>query len=115
MEHITTPTLNARAPVTRTWTSLSRLMPIVGGPQQSRKMLLSSVVTSVLTYGMLIWADAFESQESRKKDASIYRLSTIRVANAFRRVSKEEMWPLATARIPAITYTRSSTAYRSSI
>jgi len=36
--------------------TLSRLMPNVGGPKQKRA-LLTTVITSVLTYGISIWAD----------------------------------------------------------
>ncbi|XP_046686135.1 uncharacterized protein LOC124371823 [Homalodisca vitripennis] len=64
-------------------------MPNVGGPKQCRRSLLSSVVTSVLTYGISIWADALEVQETTRKVASIYRLSALRVSSAFRTVSEE--------------------------
>ncbi|GBP72850.1 hypothetical protein EVAR_48834_1 [Eumeta japonica] len=56
-------------------------MPNVGGPKQSRR-LLSSVVTSVLTYGISIWADALETQDSWRKAGPIYRMSALRVASA---------------------------------
>ncbi|XP_046681404.1 uncharacterized protein LOC124368172 [Homalodisca vitripennis] len=52
-------------------------MPNVGGPKQCRRSLLSSVVTSVLTYGISIWADALEVQETRRK--SRIHLSTKRL------------------------------------
>ncbi|XP_056642856.1 uncharacterized protein LOC130450040 [Diorhabda sublineata] len=58
VEHVT-----AKASVVRA--NLARLMPNVGGPKQSRRLLLSSVVTSVLTYGISIWADALELQGER--------------------------------------------------
>ncbi|GBP39675.1 Retrovirus-related Pol polyprotein from type-1 retrotransposable element R1 [Eumeta japonica] len=64
-------------------------MPNVGGPKQSRRLLLSSVVTSVLTYGISIWADALETQDSWRKAGPIYRMSALRVASAFRTVSEE--------------------------
>ncbi|GBP51463.1 Putative 115 kDa protein in type-1 retrotransposable element R1DM [Eumeta japonica] len=64
-------------------------MPNVGGPKQSRRLLLSSVVTSVLTYGISIWADALEKQDSWRKAGPIYRMSALRVASAFRTVSEE--------------------------
>ncbi|XP_015509714.2 uncharacterized protein LOC107216897 [Neodiprion lecontei] len=70
-------------------TSLSRLMPNVGGPKQSRRLLLTSVVTSVLTYGISVWADALETQESWRKAGPVYRLSALRVASAFRTISEE--------------------------
>lgn len=69
--------------------SLARLMPNIGGPMQSRRLLLSSVVTSVLTYGIPIWADALETQESWRKAGPVYRLSALRVASAFRTISEE--------------------------
>ncbi|GBP95657.1 hypothetical protein EVAR_67863_1 [Eumeta japonica] len=70
-------------------TSLARLMPNVGGPKQTRRLLLSSVVTSVLTYGISIWADALDIQESLKKAGPVYRASALRVASAFRTISEE--------------------------
>ena len=36
--------------------ALSRLMPNVGGPNPRRRALLASVITSILTYGIAIWA-----------------------------------------------------------
>lgn len=69
--------------------SLARLMPNVGGPKQTRRLLLSSVVTSVLTYGISIWADALDTQESMRKAGPVYRRSALRVASAFRTISEE--------------------------
>ncbi|GBP70071.1 Retrovirus-related Pol polyprotein from type-1 retrotransposable element R1 [Eumeta japonica] len=82
VEHVCTKASAVRA-------SLARLMPNVGGPKQSRRLLLSSVVTSVLTYGISIWADALETQDSWRKAGPIYRMSALRVASAFRTVSEE--------------------------
>lgn len=82
VEHVT-----AKASVVRA--SLARLMPNVGGPKQSRRLLLSSVVTSVLTYGISIWADTLEIQESWRKAGPVYRLSALRTASAFRTISEE--------------------------
>ncbi|XP_015118564.1 uncharacterized protein LOC107042167 [Diachasma alloeum] len=70
-------------------TVLSRLMPNIEGPKQKRRALLSSVVTSVLTYGIPIWADVLLIQHARRKVASVYRLSAFRVASAFRTVSED--------------------------
>ncbi|XP_015118901.1 uncharacterized protein LOC107042377 [Diachasma alloeum] len=63
-------------------------MPNIGGPKQRRRALLSSVVTSVLTYGISIWADVLQLQEARHKIAPVYRLSALRVASAYRTVSE---------------------------
>ena len=69
-------------------TVLSRLMPNVGGPKQNGRALLASVVTSVITYGIAIWAGALQTQETRRKVTSVCRLSALRVASAYRTVSK---------------------------
>jgi len=70
-------------------------MPNIGGPKQCRRKLLSSVVTSVLTYGISIWADALGIQESHRRVASVYRLSALRVASAFRTVSEDAVCVIA--------------------
>ncbi|XP_015123395.1 uncharacterized protein LOC107045593 [Diachasma alloeum] len=70
-------------------TAVSRLMLNVGGPKQRRRALPSSVIRSVITYGIAIWADTLLMQESRWKVASVYRLSVPRVASAYRTVSED--------------------------
>lgn len=58
MEHTTVKTSAAG-------TVLSRLLTYLGGlKKKNRRTLLSSVMTSVLTYGILTWADAL-TQEAR--------------------------------------------------
>lgn len=74
---------------------LSRLMPNVGGLRQKRRVLLSTVVTSVLMYSIVIWADALTSQESRRRVAPAYRLSALRIASAFRTVSEDAVCVIA--------------------
>jgi len=76
-------------------TTLARLMPNVGGPRQKRRKLLSSVTTSVLTYGIPIWADALKVQEYRRRTAAAYRVSALRVACAFRTVSEDAISVIA--------------------
>ena len=63
-------------------------MANVGGPKQNRRSLLASVVTSVITYGIAIWAGALLTPETRRKVTSVYRLSALRVASDNRTVSK---------------------------
>ncbi|GBP72506.1 hypothetical protein EVAR_47084_1 [Eumeta japonica] len=83
VEHV-----SAKASVVRA--SLARLMPNVRGPKQSRRWLLLSVVTSILTYEISIWADALEIQEAWRKPGPVYPLSALRVASAFRTISEQE-------------------------
>ena len=85
--------VGAKASVVRA--TLARLMPNIGGPKQKRRALLSSVVTSVLTYGIPIWADALKIQQSRRKIAPVYRLSALRVASAYRTVSEDAVCVIA--------------------
>ena len=66
---------------------LSRLMPNVGGLKQNRRALLA--FTSVIMYGIAIWAGTLQTQETRRKVTSVCRLSALRVASAYRTVSKE--------------------------
>ena len=93
--------------------SLSRLMPNVGGPKQKRRALLTSVTTSVMTYGIAI-------QESYKKVASVHRISALRTASAFRTASREAadviagLMPIqALAQERERTYQRRKTAKKS--
>ncbi|XP_028982466.1 uncharacterized protein LOC114841596 [Diachasma alloeum] len=81
-EHVGTKTFGVRS-------TLARLMPNIGGPKKRRRALLSSVVTSVVTYGISIWADVLQLQEARRKIAPVYRLSALRVASAYRTVSED--------------------------
>ncbi|XP_046670510.1 uncharacterized protein LOC124360689 [Homalodisca vitripennis] len=104
VEHVSTKASAVRA-------SLSRLVPNVGGLKQSRRKLLSLVVTSALTYGISIWADALEVQETRSKVASIYRLSALRVTSTFRTVSEEATCVIA-AMLPVQVLAEESTFYQ---
>uniref|UniRef100_A0A1B6EBM3 Uncharacterized protein n=1 Tax=Clastoptera arizonana TaxID=38151 RepID=A0A1B6EBM3_9HEMI len=68
---------------------LSRIMPNIGGPRQIRRRLLATVVTSVLLYDALVWAESLELITYRKTMSSVQRLSAIRVTSAYRTVSEE--------------------------
>ncbi|XP_015121541.1 uncharacterized protein LOC107044250 [Diachasma alloeum] len=87
-EHVKTKASGVRS-------TLSRLMPNIGGPKQRRRALLSSVTTSVLTSAIPIWGDVLRLQEARRKIAPIYRLSALRVASAFRTVSEDAVCVIA--------------------
>ncbi|XP_015124083.1 uncharacterized protein LOC107046092 [Diachasma alloeum] len=56
-------------------------MPNIGGPKQRKRALLSSVITSVVTYDIFIWVPY-----------SVYRLNALRVASAYRTVSEDVMY-----------------------
>ena len=67
--------------------ALSRLMPNVGGPKPRRRALLVAVVTSILTYGISIWASAL--QECQRRIYPVGRQMALRVPSAFRTVSRD--------------------------
>lgn len=74
---------------------LARLMPNIGGPRQSRRLLLSSVSTSVLLYGAPVWAGSLKVQAYRKVIASSYRLGAVRTACAYRTISDDAVCVIA--------------------
>ena len=77
------------AKAARVTNALSRIMPNIGGPRQSRRKLLSSVVSSILLYAAPIWSPAMEVKSYTQHITSVYRRASLRVASAFRTVSYE--------------------------
>lgn len=72
-------------------TIISRFLPNMGGLKQKRRALLSSVVTSIVTYGIIIWTNALMLQEFRRKLAPVYQRSVLPLANAFRTMSEDAL------------------------
>ena len=66
-------TEHSKNKIATTATALEWLLPNVGGPRQSRRRLLASVVVSALLYGAVIWSDELKLEGSRKKVATVYR------------------------------------------
>jgi hypothetical protein len=79
----------------RTGASLSRIMPNIGGPRQDRRVLLSSVVSSIMFYAAPVWSCALERAKSRRRLDSVQRLSSLRTACAFRTVSDDAIGIIA--------------------
>lgn len=77
-------------------TSLSRLMPNIGGPKEPRRRLLASVVHSVLLYGAPIWSNTLIYSklclEAMKK---VQRRAALRKVCAYRTVSHDAINVLA--------------------
>ena len=74
---------------------ISRLMPNLRGPGEIRRRLLAGVVGSVMLYGAPIWAEAVLIKDSARHLESVYRLSAIRVASAFRTISLDAVCVIA--------------------
>ena len=52
-------------------TALARLLTNIGGPRQSWRKLLASVVISIFTYRIAIWGEALKIKECRKITADL--------------------------------------------
>ena len=74
--------------------ALSRLMPNIGPCQEKRKRL-ALVVRSVLLYGAPVWANSTSTNSYVRGMASVYRLSALQVACAFRTVSNDAVFVIA--------------------
>ena len=55
---------NAGLKASKVVRALAGVMPNIGGPKQPRRLLLASVVYSVILYGAAIWANAICSNPS---------------------------------------------------
>ncbi|KAL4147785.1 hypothetical protein QTP88_002134 [Uroleucon formosanum] len=74
----------------RVMAALRGLMPNLGGPRESRRRLLTSVVHSVMLYGAPTWApDLAYSRTGPKVLASVQRLAALSSVCAYRTVSYE--------------------------
>jgi len=98
VEHASTVAAGAK----KAATALARLMPNVGGPSQSKRSLLMSVVHSRLLYGAVIWSErVLETQKSKNLLLQAQRVAALRVARCYRTVS--DMASLVLARMPPVT------------
>jgi len=92
---------------------LSRLMPNIGGPKQSRRKLLASVVNSVILYAAPIWSKAMEVKSYARSVIAAHRRSVLRVARAFRTVSYDAACVVAgTVPIDLLARERARTYHR---
>lgn len=53
---------------------MTRLMPTIGDTRQSNRKLLTSVVNSLITYGLTIRGDPIKNHECRRKFSAVHRL-----------------------------------------
>lgn len=67
--------------------TLSRMLPNIGGPSSSKRQLLASVVVSTILYAAPVWERALLVDTYRRKLESIYRRCAIRVICGYRTIS----------------------------
>ena len=75
--------------------SPGRLLPTLGGPRESKRRVLCSVVHGILLYGAEAWIDGYRKQKYRQMLLGIQRTMVLRVCYAYRRVSGEALCVLA--------------------
>jgi hypothetical protein len=72
----------------RTLTALSRLMPNIGAPKESRRKFLVSVIHSVILYGPPVWGPDQQYSKTRvDKLMKVQRQAALRSSCAYRTVS----------------------------
>ena len=82
IEHISNKASNIR-------TALERMMPNIGGPMQSKRKIISTVIASVILYAAPIWAGALKTKAISKNIKSVYRRAVLRVCCSYRTTSDE--------------------------
>lgn len=76
--------------------AIGRLLPNIGGPSLSKRLLLSTVVTANLMYASSIWADAaFKSARNRHMAGSTQCFIALRITRAHKTVSYDAALVLA--------------------
>ncbi|CAD7093684.1 unnamed protein product [Hermetia illucens] len=85
----------AREKAANASSSLARMMPNVGGPKYSCRLLIAGVVRSILLYAAPVWAEALNHAVNRRKICSAYRPIALRVCSAFRTASTEAVCVIA--------------------
>lgn len=75
--------------------TISRILSNIGEPKQSRRLLLSRVVSSILLYAASLWTNILVNKVNCRKLGMAYRLSAVWVCSAYRTRSGEAVHVLA--------------------
>lgn len=73
--------------VLKTISALSRIMPNIGGPKASTRIILASVAQSQILYAAPVYYPAFENKKLCNKLLSLQRKLNIRISSAYRTIS----------------------------
>ena len=72
-------------------TALSRIMANIGGPNQTRKLLLAKVTQSIMMFALPVWGTSLSIKTFARAARSLFRLSALTVSAHMRLlVSKKE-------------------------
>ncbi|CAB0028739.1 unnamed protein product [Trichogramma brassicae] len=75
--------------------ALAKIMPNIGGPRSSRRVLYAHVVDSILLYGAPIWSCATEAQAYIRQAESVHRRACLRVISGRPHVSYDATYVIA--------------------
>ncbi|CAB0029831.1 unnamed protein product [Trichogramma brassicae] len=75
--------------------ALAKIMPNIGGPRSSRRVLFAHVVGSILLYGAPIWSCATETQAYIGQAESLHRRACLRVISGRPHVSYDATYVIA--------------------
>lgn len=67
--------------------ALTRILPNVGGPGSTRRMVLCEVVHSIILYGAPVWHEALTRLKYKNMLSGIQRRALLRIASGYRTVS----------------------------
>lgn len=75
--------------------ALAKIMPNIGGPRSSRRVLYAHVVDSILLYGAPIWRCATETQAYIRQAESVHRRACLRVISGRPHVSYDATYVIS--------------------
>lgn len=75
--------------------AIARMMPNVGGPKSETRLLISSVVRSILLYASPVWAGTLHAKGTRQSLNTAYRQVALRVISGYRTISSEAAYVIA--------------------
>ncbi|KAJ8912476.1 hypothetical protein NQ315_014576 [Exocentrus adspersus] len=91
----TTHVLKVVEKVERTTSALAALMPNIGGPRESKRRLLSSVIHSQILYAAPVWEGIVNNKGLTQKLTSVQRTMNLRICSAYRTTSADAVGVIA--------------------
>ncbi|CAB0041558.1 unnamed protein product [Trichogramma brassicae] len=82
--------------------ALAKIMPNIGGPRSSRRVLYAHVVDSILLYGAPIWSCATEAQAYIRQAESVHRRACLRVISGRPHVSYDATYCIWWQRVSSV-------------
>lgn len=80
---------------TSKFAAISRMMPNIGGPRSSKRLLLVKVVTSIMLYAAPIWAKALEANTYKRRVNQLHRRCALRIMCGYRTLSSDAAYVIS--------------------